>query len=344
MTSKVRINPSGKEFLAQPQEALLEAALRSGLSLKYSCSNGSCGQCKARLVSGEIEKCRHYDYPLTEAEKTQGHFLLCSNAAAGDLVIEAETAGGVEDIPFQSVTTTVSRMERVSDEVMVLTLRTPRTQTLRFLAGQHVTLKFSKTPERNKSIASCPCNAMQLQFHISKVEDDPFSQHVFNKLKPSHKVNISGPWGTFIFDEESQRPVIFLAYETGFAPIKSIIEHAIALDKGQPMHLYWLSDRKQGQYLDNYCRAWSDALDNFRYTPLNWENQGVTNVFESTAREKNMARVADLIIQDYTDLTNLDVYLCGPNFLMAPAIGRLIRHGLPATQLRIDTLKRFAGK
>lgn len=126
-------------------------------------------------------------------------------------------------------------MERVQDDTLILHLRTPRAQTLRFLAGQHLSLAIAGLPPRSKSIASCPCNAMHLQFHIRRVPGDPFSEYVFTQLKISQTVTVEGPWGNFSLDESSKRPIIFVAYETGFASIKSIIEHAIALELEQPL-------------------------------------------------------------------------------------------------------------
>lgn len=58
MTAHVQVKPSGREFLVDGNDSLLEAALRAGLSLDYGCSIGSCGKCKARVLSGEVQKDR----------------------------------------------------------------------------------------------------------------------------------------------------------------------------------------------------------------------------------------------------------------------------------------------
>jgi CDP-4-dehydro-6-deoxyglucose reductase len=68
MTAHVQVKPSGREFFVDGNDSLLEAALRSGLSLDYGCSIGSCGKCKARILSGQAHRTRHSDYALTAAE------------------------------------------------------------------------------------------------------------------------------------------------------------------------------------------------------------------------------------------------------------------------------------
>ena len=47
-----------------------------------------------------------------------------------------------------------------------------------------------------------------------------------------------------MLNEKSHRPLIFIACETGFAPIKSLIEHAMALDAAETLHLYWIAAGK----------------------------------------------------------------------------------------------------
>jgi CDP-4-dehydro-6-deoxyglucose reductase, E3 len=253
--------------------------------------------------------------------------------------------GGVEDIPLQQIQTKVDRLERLQEDTMILHLRTPRSQTLRFLAGQHISLSIEGLQSRNKSLASCPCNAMNLQFHIRRVHGDPFSEFVFTQLKTSQTVMIEGPWGSFTLDEASRRPIIFVAYETGFAPIKSIIEHTFALEAGQPIHLYWMAREADRHYLQNLCRSWVDAMDNFKYTPLqgapvtgvsSWEDSEVQG-FEV----HDMDRMGAAIIADYPDLSGFDVYLTAPDSGMDKIVQILGRHGLPQTQLHQDLMRRF---
>lgn len=345
MSFKIRLLPSGKEFTAEKNETVLEAALRSGIALKYSCNNGSCGGCGGRIKSGQVRETQQHDFHFSDAQKAQGNVLLCVTAAQSDLEIEVEEAGGVEDIPLQQILTKVEQMERIQDDTLILHLRTPRTQTLRFLAGQHLSLSIAGIPPRNKSIASCPCNAMHLQFHIRRVPGDPFSEYVFTQLKIAQTVMVEGPWGDFSLDENSKRPIIFVAYETGFAPIKSIIEHAIALELQQPLHLYWMAHRPGNHYLNNLCRSWLDALDNFSYTALTGDNLSGASSWEASTDPlvglNDMAATGAAIVADHPNLTGFDVYLTAPESSTDGIVGLLQRHGLPEGQLHLDVMKRF---
>ncbi len=174
---------------------------------------------------------------------------MCLAKAVTDLVLEANEATDATDIPLQEFTAKVFKLERLLDDLLVVHLRTPRKKTLRFLAGQYVTLEIDGLPPRDKSIASCPCAGRLLQVHFRRRTRDPFPEHVFSRLQPMNKVLVTGPFGEFTLDETSVRPIIFLAYETGFASIKSLIEHVIALELEQPLHLYWIAGKPGGHYI-----------------------------------------------------------------------------------------------
>ena len=142
MSAQATVLPSNHEFFIEGAESILEAGLRGGLALNYGCSNGNCGLCKMRVVSGEVRKIRHHDYALTEAEKGLGYVLGCCNTALTDVVLEADEASGTSDIPRQTIPLRVKKIDHLKQDVLVVTTRTPRTSRLRFLAGQRATLSI----------------------------------------------------------------------------------------------------------------------------------------------------------------------------------------------------------
>ncbi len=328
MAHHITLQPGGKSFLAEANETILEAALRSGINLDYNCSNGSCGACLARVRSGRIARSRHHDYVCKPASDGSPQILSCCSIAGSDMVIEAREAGRPQDVPLQSIETKVYKLEKIDDHIMILQLRTPRSQTLQFLAGQYVTLKIKSLPPRSKSIASCPCNGMYLQFHVHASEQDDFSDYIFNTMKPRETVMLNGPGGHFNLDDDSDRPILFIANDTGFAPIKSLIEHAISLELDQPMYLYWNMPENNRHYLENYCRAWEDALDNFTYIP----------VHSDTCTQDTLSRIIE---EQHPDLGGVDVYLNGPEQNARAIVERLQQHGLPADRLFIDEVKKY---
>jgi CDP-4-dehydro-6-deoxyglucose reductase len=185
---------------------------------------------------------------------------------------------------------------------------------------------------------------MLLQFHVRQVEGDAFSAYVFERLKTREKVEIVGPFGDFVLDEDTGRPIVFLAYETGFAPIKSLIEHAISLDLPQPLRLYWVARHAQDHYMANHCRSWREALDDFRFTPLVADSHGASAVrtgADDGARQRAMLAAARRVTDDLADLGGHDVYVNGPKEILAPTRELLLRHNLPQDRLFIDHVRRY---
>ena len=336
MAAHVALRPSGHEFFIDGADTLLEAALRAGLALNYGCSNGRCGQCKARVVSGTLLKVRSHEYALSEDEKSSGYALMCSNTAVSDVVIEAGEAETAADIPFQQVTAHVKSIDTLGGEMLLLHLQTPQDQRLRFFAGQNVVLRLGHSLSGEFSVAGCPCDDRNLPIHIHVRPGNAFSDHVTNIMKVGDAVTVEGPKGDFVLRKDSARPLIFIAFGTGFARVKGMMEQAMALDSAESIHLYWVVSHESDLYLPNWPRAMADALDDFRYTPL----VAATTLETSAGRqEKLVGGLLEPIVHDYPVLNGFDVYVAGPEALTDVAKKWLLEHGLPDAQLIVGVVR-----
>ena len=265
MSFTVKLHPSGHRFEVESGETVLEAALRAGRSLAFGCANGSCGECRARIIAGEVDRVRFHDYALADAEKRAGVALLCSVAPGSDLVVESTEVSGAGDIPRQRVRAKVTRVEPASDEHAVVHFRIQRARVLRYLAGQRATVQFENAPPRESWLASCPCDAVNLRIHVRRDPEDPFAALVSGGLGRGARAIVEGPFGGFVLDDTSGRTLLFLAWDTGFAPVESLIEHAINLKIDAPIRLVRVVRGRGVPYRHNHCRAWADALDDFSY-------------------------------------------------------------------------------
>lgn len=330
MAAHVTVRPSGREFFVEGSETVLEAALRAGLAPSYGCGNGNCGLCKARVVSGEVRQVRHADYPLSAGERAQGHALLCSCTAVSDLVVEMLEARAPDDIPAQEIVAKVKSAAPLADDLMLLHLQTPRSSRLRFLAGQGVTLSVSGSTADFRAdypVASCPCDDRNLLFHIRRAPGDEFAERLFaGALRPGDPVSVFGPWGGFVLRQDSADDIVFLACDTGFAPVKSLIEHAAAADVPGLLRLIWAATLPAGHYLENQCRAWADALETFSYATLAAPDAGAAG---DAAAQRAL---------DEGDLAGRDFYVAGPAAFVTAAAGALAAAGLPAARLHTEVL------
>jgi CDP-4-dehydro-6-deoxyglucose reductase len=267
--ANVVVRPSGHEFLVEGNDSILQAGLKAGLALNYGCNGGNCGLCKARIVSGEVRPVLHSDYTMSAAEQAQGYVLLCTHTALGDLVIETLEAASPADIPEQQLTAKVRAIAPLGPDTLLLHLQAPRSARLRFLAGQGVTLGLADAQgdvQASWPIASCPCDDRNLHFHVARDDTDALAQQLFaGRVAVGGALNVRGPNGDFVLGRDTLPRAAFLACDTGFAPVKSLIEHAIAAESVERFGLYWLATRPDGHYLANQCEAWAAAFDEFAY-------------------------------------------------------------------------------
>lgn len=329
MSARVTLRPSGHEFEVEGRDTLLQGALRAGLSINYGCGNGSCGMCKVRVISGEVTRTVHSDYTLSQAEKAQGYVLACAHtAASAEVTLETLEAAGPADIPLQHITATVRAVTPLAPDTMQLHLQTPRTHRLRFLAGQSVTLAVAggDAAQARHPVASCPCDDRNLHFFLPRDAEDPLAARVFGGgVKPGDAVTVWGPHGQFTLAAGS-KPLVFVACDHGFAPVKSLIEHALSLDAAPSMTLFWLATMRDGHFLHNQCRAWSAALDEFEYNLLADSDPA------SGALQVGRAMRADVFAID------CDFYLAGPVEFVAGVGSQLAEAGVPETQIHVEVL------
>jgi CDP-4-dehydro-6-deoxyglucose reductase len=107
------------------------------------------------------------------------------------------------------------------------------------------------------------------------------------------------PTGDFLLHKGSERPAISVFVDEGIGPIKSLLEHAIAIDNSVTLHLLCHDRIPIGSYLGNLCRSWSDALDNFAYERLPGKMDAV-GVIEAPR-------------QCFSALEDCDLYVAGPS-------------------------------
>jgi CDP-4-dehydro-6-deoxyglucose reductase len=208
---------------------------------------------------------------------------------------------------------------------MLLHLQTPRTHRLRFLAGQSVQLGLALSGREDVSatypLASCPCDDRNLLFFITRDDADSLAQHLFaGDVKTSSAFTVTGPAGEFVL-AEGHRPLVFAACDGGFAPIKSLIEHALSLDAAPSLSLFWLATRSDGHFYSNQCRAWSEALDQFEY-----------ELVSHTDTTMGAWQIAQAMRADLFDI-DCDFYLCGPTEFIQTLHDELRTAGVAESQI-----------
>jgi len=323
----VQMIPSGHEFLVEGGDTILDGAIRAGLNVNYGCNNRKCGNCKARKISGEVLEINKPGYKLSAQEKQLGYMLMCCNTAVTDLTLEAGEAVQPEDLPEQQIEASVSSLQALNEQITLLHLRTDSADNFRFFAGQTARLSLPDGPSHACPIFSCPCDGQNLYFIIHQLPGDKSATDFANALHVKDNVTIEGPHGDFFLQENSSHPSLFIAGDHGFAQIKSLIEHAISIDKIKAFRLYRAGSQDSPSYYDNLCRSWRDAFENFSYANL--------------SPQGNTMDIITQIKSDDLDLSTFDAYIAGPRDFTEMISSELIGCGMKKDRLRAQITSRL---
>jgi CDP-4-dehydro-6-deoxyglucose reductase len=331
MPFQISLEPGGQRFTADDDQTILEAALAAGLVLPYGCRDGACGACKGKVVSGDVELGSVSESALSDADRAAGLTLFCRAHARSDLVLQARDVRRSDDIPLKKLPCRVQRLERAADDVMIVELKLPATETFRFRAGQYIDFLLSDGRRRAFSIANAPHRTEHLELHIRRVEGGSFTGHVFGDMKEREILRFEGPLGSFSLREDSRRPIVMIAGGTGFAPIKSLVEHAIHIGLARPIVLYWGARTRSGLYRDELARSWEQALPGFRYIPV------LSDAAPEDAWTGPIGLVHETVMLDIPDLSGHEVYACGaPAMIEAARRDLVARCALPVDRFYSD--------
>lgn len=331
---EVTLAGSGKTFQVAPGENILAAALRQGVMLPYSCKNGTCGSCKARLERGEVHYPFHPPLALERSDIADGYTLLCQAEPLEDLQVQVREIEAVRDIQVRMLPARVSEKTLLAENVMRLRLSLPASQRLQFLAGQYIDMLLDNGKRRAFSIASCPSRESEIELHIRHVEGGDFTGHVFDDLQERDILRFEGPLGNFfVRNDEPERPVIMMGGGTGFAPLKSMIENLLQNDDRRPIHLYWGARTAAELYMDALPAQWAREHDHIAY------RRALSEAGPDEPLTAFHGLVHDAVLANHPDLAGFDVYMSGPPAMIEAAKKAFARHGLPEDRMFYDSFE-----
>jgi NAD(P)H-flavin reductase/ferredoxin len=324
MTFTISVQGKDIRFPCEPNETLLDASQRAGYEVPYSCRKGVCGSCKGQVVSGEIRA--YAGDALSKQEQAERQVLYCQTRPRSDLEIAPKSIEKADPFARKKLKARVFRLKRLADDVVLLHLRYPAGERVRFKAGQYVSILWEDGRNRDFSMANAPRESDGIQLHVRLVKDGAFTQHVFDKMKAGDHLDVEVPFGSFTL-RDSDKPILFVAGGTGFAPIQAIIEDMAHKGIARDMTLYWGARQKSGLYSD-LPEKWAAANPRFKYIPV------ISDAVEPGMRH---GLVHQAVLQDHPSLADFQAYVCGVPALCRAARKDFRAAGLPVREFFIDT-------
>jgi 3-phenylpropionate/trans-cinnamate dioxygenase ferredoxin reductase subunit len=216
-----RISINGQSFRARHGELLLDEALANGVDLPHDCRMGHCGTCCVRVMSGKVAGGAGIEPGIVHA---------CQCRIVGDANFEDAKNGNA-----RIVSGTLMSLVPLSNEVVQVEIETDH--ALPYLPGQYVLVGFQGYPNRPFSLShpvrdkGDKLNGRSIWLHVQRNKAGRVTSSLGKGIRPGHRVELTGPFGSAHFRPNLQGPLILVASSTGFAPIWAI---AIAALREQP--------------------------------------------------------------------------------------------------------------
>lgn len=322
----------GIEFEIKPSQTILEAAISSGITLPYGCRSGSCGSCKATIIKGEVFHEDIMPGVLTDQDRSEQNFLLCKTYATSDVTITSPVEKKLDEFPKKITPVRVEKLNLLNHDVMQILLKLPAGENLQFKAGQYLEFILKDGARRAFSMANAPSDDL-IELHVRLIEGGTFTNYVFNEMKEKSIHRIEVPIGNFYL-RESDRPMIFVAGGTGFAPIKSIINDCHRAGVERKIYLYRGFKTHKDLYQDEVVENWKKNINNFE--AINIYSEEVVNGQEKILVHKK-------VIKDLGQLDSFDVYCCGAPGMIEVAYKEFVEAGLNPNSFYSDAFT-FAPK
>jgi NAD(P)H-flavin reductase/hemoglobin-like flavoprotein len=203
-------------------------------------------------------------------------------------------------------------------------------QPLPYQPGQHISIQTPRWPRlwRSYWVANAPRADGTLTLHVRAVPGGLVSPTLVHHVSAGDTLLLGAAAGTMTADPASGRDLLCLAGGTGLAPLKAIVEAVIngpGAGRRREIVLYHGARREAGLY----------DLAGLRQLELSYPwLQVIPVVSEEAAPDAIFGSVPDVV--GLSSWQNRDIYVAGPDAMIARTVTGLKDRGAPAARIHYD--------
>jgi NAD(P)H-flavin reductase/ferredoxin len=328
---KARLEPSGREFSLDPDDSVLNYALRQRVLLQYGCRNGRCSSCKYLLLDGEVDFGKTSPYCLTDNEKDEGWALLCQARALSDLVIRDHDTSDRDDAVVITPKDYAAKVIAVDQLTASLwQIRLELADPIRFYPGQYIEIE-APGPNGNwrcYSIASSPANPDHLEIVVKRIAGGTFSGQI-DRFTRGFELAIRGPYG-MSYLRASSRPVLLVATGSGIAPLMSILRSCSAENVDRSFQFYYGARRQSDLIFQDEIHRFAVRMPRFSFKPT------LSAPAASDEWCGAVGRVTQGLQREIPDASPYDAYICGQPEMCEAVAALLLAKGIPENRIFRD--------
>ncbi|RFP76164.1 hypothetical protein DY262_20530 [Hydrogenophaga borbori] len=265
-TVEIRNDSGSQLFTCVSGERLLYAGLSGGADLPYGCATGTCGNCRATLLSGEVETLWK-EAPGSRALKKEGEILLCQSTPLRNCVLEARAGDSrhQRDTPMTHQAS-VSSVARDEDGLAWVVLKLQR--PMRFLAGQFVLVSIPGVEGfRAYSPAHDGADVVELALLVREKPGGGVSPLLCGQQQVGTQVTVFGPLGTAHVHPAQDHDMAVLVGGSGAGVALSLLDWAKAtghLSRHRLDVVCGLRTLRSQQVIERLVEAAKSASENLR--------------------------------------------------------------------------------
>jgi len=308
-------------------QTILDAALAAGIPYPHGCRSGRCGSCKSRLIEGEVELLQHSRFALTGDEKASGLILACRALPQTDAAVA--WLGSDDDDAVEAprrLEAVVTGLAELTHDIRLVRIAPSDGSPLLFDAGQYAQVGFDGVPPRSYSMANRHGDD-SLEFHIRRVPSGVTSEHVHGALKVGDRARLEFPLGSSYLRQHHSGPILCVAGGSGLAPIKSIVETALAHGMKQPIHVYFGARGERDLYLVEHFQTLAARHPNLSFAAV---------LSEAQSSQHRRGFVTEAVAEDLADLDGWKAYVAGPPPMVDSAMELTFARGLRREDMHAD--------
>ncbi len=326
MSFKVRIASADRTIEVPTGGTILEAALDAGIAYPHGCQSGNCGACKSHLAKGEVMMEGYSEFALSDEEKDRGLILACRAVPWEDSEVAWLDEDDLIVHPRRLLACKVVGLDDATHDIKRVRLCIVSGGPFDFSAGQYASVTFEGCPPRDYSMANVPGDPT-LEFHIRRTADGAASAYVAEKLELGDDVRVEGPFGTSYLRESHRGPIIAVAGGSGMAPLKSIVERALAKELPQHIYFYFGVRGERDLYLHDYFADLASKHGNLHFTPV---------LSESADQGRRTGLVHEAVAADFDEFDGCKAYLAGPPVMVEAATKLFEKRGMQRIDVHAD--------
>lgn len=314
-----RIGFDGGVVKADAGESVLDALLRQGNDVPYSCRKGTCFTCIMVANGGDVPDVATRGLKPTQVDR--GWFLACQCPADRDLTVSLP-----QETELFGWGTIVDKQYLAPD---VCGIRISPATDLYYHAGQFLNLRRPDGLRRSYSLASVPSLDDDLEVHVRWLPGGQMSGWLFDETLVGDKISFQGPAGDcYYLPGRTEQNMMMIGTGTGLAPLLGIARDALAAGHQGTIALYHGSRAAEGIYAHDTLMRLADEFPNFTYHACVSGNEVPPHC--------RAGRADVLALEDYADLSGWGVYLCGYPPMVAEAKTAAYLRGAAVADIHAD--------